>query len=146
MAELDRVYPDPSDPVRKGVVALLSTWDRMVMVDLKTQEDRRQAIDAFSALVQKRSIPEPEARQSENSPVWAPASQYYRMSTKARVRPDYASGDNSWKFNAREGQIVGVRGGYMIVKFDTDIKGAPSELRARPRDFEVDISHLSSKK
>lgn len=143
-AEIDRVYPDQDSSVRQGIVAMMSTWHRMVLFNLKSQEERQEVIDAVVALTAHKPIPEVnKSTPSSKSRVWAPANLYYRMSSVARVRPDYDSSDQGWKVNAREGRIVGVRGGYMIVKFDNEIDGAPSEFRGRPRDIEVDISHIN---
>ena len=143
-AEIDRVYPDPNSPVRQAIVAMMSTWQRMVLFGLKSHEERQEVVDGIVALIAHRPIPESRGdRSSTPTRVWAPAHLYYRVSSIARVRPDYDSSDQGWKVNAREGRIVGVRGGYMIVRFDTSIEGAPSEFRGRPHDIEVDISHIN---
>lgn len=147
-AEIDRVYPDPESQIRQSVIALMSTWQRMVVFGLKSAAERQEVIEAFSALAAQKAIPDPARTRSESvskSRVWAPANMYYRMSSIARVRPDYDDSDDGWKVNAREGRIIGVRGGYMIIRFDNEVEGAPLEFRGRPADIQVDISHLENR-
>ena len=144
-AELDRVYPDPESIERKSLNALLYTWQRMVSFGLKSVKTREEVLAAFLALAENRSIPDSLVHDSEqDTRVWAPAGRYYRMSNIARVRPDFSSDEDAWMFSAREGRIVGIRGGYMIIRFSDEIDGAPSEYRGRPADIEVDISHIKS--
>jgi hypothetical protein len=137
LKRLDAKYPGESD-TKKAVTALLSVWVRIPREQQKSL-DRDAALKDFVDLVDGTDIIE---EVPENNRVWGPASQYHTYSQNARVRTDYDTSSQGWKFNGREGVIIAVRRGSMIIEFSDALSGAPAELRDVPSSFEVDITHL----
>lgn len=141
LAELDRAMPDTESRVRQAVVALLSTWNRMAAIGLSTEDERTEALEAFRLLCSGERLPEPDGSAAVPR-VWGPADLYYNVAPVLRTRTDLVQGADGWRVNGREGTLVGVRGGYFIVRFTEELDGGPQEYRGRPTDFEADVTDL----
>ena len=142
--ELERAYPDPESPVRQMVTALLSMWARVHTYTRGTEQTRvqQEAVEVFALLTYGRPLN--DSGDPEPARVWGDAVRYHGVSEIARVRQNYDTSVDGWKFNGREGTIVGIRHGDVIVEFTTPLEGAPSNGRFRLTDLESDITHLSS--
>ena len=141
LGELENEYPDPNNKNRKMITALLTMWNNVAMMDNDLLDDEA-VLDDFASLIRGKSL---KTDTPEEARAWAPASQYATYSSRARVRPDYDTGADGWKLNGREGEIITIRRGELIVRFDEELPGAPAEIRAGLAAFDVDISHLKRK-
>jgi hypothetical protein len=95
-------------PVGDATIKLIEVFDEMELTD----EQREKAIEMFSKLALGHAFV-----KDKKGEVWIPARPGdIRVSEIVRVRADAFSGDIGTLHNGRQGVVVGVRYGDVIIK------------------------------
>jgi hypothetical protein len=118
----------PED-IRGCCLALLSTWD---LTHPEGTPERKSALALFSELAQRHPI--------VNDPAWVDGKPgRFVVRDRVRVRHDAYQGPAGAIHNGREGYIVGIRSGDILVTYDDSDNPAFNGVRHSPYKLEKRI-------
>ena len=146
MQQIASKYPGALDPRRRILEALCINWKHL-MVGIITPQQKVEALEDFTNLVLHGLMRSEATDEVSETATWAPAAQYHGYSSRARVRTDAFGDDDPRRLlNGKRGTIVGIRHGEVIMDLDVPTLDGVGQVRDNIRTFEVNISHLVSRR